>query len=65
MKKKASELKKGMKIKIAGKNFVIKDFEISDIGKQGVKKCRIVAISETGEQIVIIRPEDYPFEIIE
>ena len=62
MKKKAKELKKAEKIKIAGKTFVIENLEISDIGKQGTKKVRIEAKSDSGEKIVIIRPEDYPFE---
>jgi len=63
MKKKAKELKKGEKIKIAGKSFVIEEFEMSDIGKQGTKKCRIQARSPEGEKMAIIRPEDYPFEV--
>ena len=63
MRKKASELKVGDKIKIAGKSFKIENIETSDIGKQGTKKCRIEAKSESGEKIVIIRPEDYPFEM--
>jgi translation elongation factor P/translation initiation factor 5A len=63
MKKKANELRKGNKIKIAGKDFVIENIEQSDIGKQGTRKCRIEAKNEAGEKIVIIRPEDYPFEV--
>jgi len=62
MRKKAKDLKKGEKIIIAGKKFLIEEIEISDIGKQGTKKVRIVAKSDSGEKIVIIRPEDYPFE---
>ena len=62
MKKKAKELKKGNKIKVGGKNFIITDTELSEIGKQGTRKCRIEAKSETGEKIVLIRPEDYPLE---
>jgi translation elongation factor P/translation initiation factor 5A len=61
-KKKAQELKKGDKIKIAGKEAVIKEIEVSDIGKQGTKKVRIVA-EVGGEKIVIIRPADYPVDI--
>ena len=62
MKKKAKDLKKGDKIKIAGKEFEVEDIEISDIGKQGVRKCRIEAKPKDGDKIIIIRPEDYPFE---
>ena len=63
MKKKAGELKKGEKIKIAGKGFTIEEIEISEIGKQGIRKVRIVAVDEKGEKMVIIRPENYPFEV--
>jgi translation elongation factor P/translation initiation factor 5A len=62
MKKPANELKKGDKIKLANKSFVIKEFELSDIGKHGKRKCRIEAESEQGEKITVIRPEDYPIE---
>lgn len=62
MRKKAIDLKKGDVIKIAGKSFRITGLEISEIGKQGTRKVRIEAGSESGEKIVVIRPEDYPFE---
>jgi len=62
MRKKAEELKKGDKVKILGKIWLIKDIEISDIGKQGSKKCRLELESGT-EKNVIIRPADYPFEV--
>jgi translation elongation factor P/translation initiation factor 5A len=62
MKKKARELKKGDKIKLGGKTFVVKNTELSEIGKQGVRKVRIATESESGQGLVIIRPEDYPFE---
>jgi len=62
MRKKASELKEGDKIKLAGKTFKILSIETSEIGKQGTKKCRIEAISDSEEKVVVIRPEDYPFE---
>ena len=60
MKKKASELKQGDKVVITGRKCVIKSIEISEIGKHGSSKCRIEAESESGEKIVIIRPENYP-----
>ncbi len=65
MKKPAKELKKGEKIKIAGKAYAVREIELSDIGKHGKRKCRIVAESENKEKIVIIRPEDYPIEKID
>ena len=63
MRKKAKELKKGDKVKIGGKSFLVEVLEISEIGKQGTRKVRIEAKSESGEKLVIIRHEDYPFEM--
>ena len=63
MKKQAKDLKKGERIRIADKFLIINEIEISDIGKQGKRKVRIVASEERGEKIILIRPEDYPFEI--
>jgi len=70
MKKSAKDLKKGDKIKIAEKIFIINEIEVSEpgSGKSGLKgkrKVRIEATDSQGEKIVVIRPEDYPFEIIE
>lgn len=64
MKKPGKSLRKGDKIKIAGKICQIIGIELSDIGKHGKRKCRIEAQAEKGERLVIIRPEDYPFEIL-
>ena len=63
MKKLAKEIKRGDKINIAGTSFLVEETEVSDIGKQGVKKVRIVAKSSSGEKVVVIRPENYPFEV--
>lgn len=62
MKKKAGELKKADKVKIAGKKGVVDEIEISDLGKQGTKKVRMVVKLENGEKVVIVRPEDYPID---
>jgi len=62
MKKLAKDLKKGEKIILAGQTCVVQDIEISEIGKQGKRKVRIEAATEKGEKIVIIRPEDFPFD---
>ncbi len=62
MPKKANELKKGDTIKIAGKTCVIENLEISDIGKQGTRKVRIDAKTAQGEKVIVIRPENYPFQ---
>jgi len=63
MKKLAKDVKEGDKAKIAGRTCMVKKIEISDIGKHGKKKCRIEAETDQGEKVVIIRPEDYPFEV--
>jgi translation elongation factor P/translation initiation factor 5A len=63
MKKSAKEVKKGDRIVLAGEELVVEESELSDIGKQGTQKCRIVAARKSGEKIVVIRPSDYPFEV--
>lgn len=64
MKKQAKDLKKGDKINIAGQQAVVEEIELSDIGKHGKRKARIVAKTLSGEKAVIIRPEDYPFSSV-
>ena len=61
MKKKAKELKKGDKVKILGKVWIVENIENSDIGKQGSSKTRL-ELSAEGNKNIIIRPSDYPFE---
>lgn len=65
MKKSTNQLKQGDKISIAGNICIIQEIEISDIGKHGKRKVRIVALTPKQEKIVIIRPEDYPFDSLE
>jgi translation elongation factor P/translation initiation factor 5A len=64
MKKQAKDLKKGDKISMAGQVCTIGEMEISDIGKQGKRKVRLEILNEKNEKLVIIRPEDYPFDSI-
>ena len=61
MQKQAKDLKVGDKILMAGEELIITFLEISDLGKQGTKKCRIEAKKKDGEKVAIIRPADYPF----
>ena len=61
MKKKAEELRKGDTITIGNESLQIENVEISDLGKQGIKKCRIEARKLSGERVVLLRPADYPF----
>ena len=63
MKKLAKELKRGDKLNIFGKEAVVEEIEFSDIGKQGKKKARIVARTNDEQKVVMVRPEDYPFDV--
>ena len=63
MKKKAKDRKKRNTIIVPGSKCVIQNIEISDIGKHGKRKCRIEAKDSKNKKIVVIRPEDYPFEV--
>ncbi len=65
MSKLAKDLKTKEKIRIADQICSIESIEISDIGKQGKRKVRIVVITPKNEKLVLIRPEDYPFDILE
>jgi translation elongation factor P/translation initiation factor 5A len=62
MKKPAKDIKKGDKILLAGKSCVVEEVEISDLGKQGTKKVRLLALTPEKEKITIVRPEDYPID---
>lgn len=62
MKKQAKDLKKEDKIALADQSCIIESIELSAIGKHGKRKCRIVAVTDKNEKIILIRPEDYIFE---
>lgn len=62
MKKPARELKKGDKVQIAEQSCLVESVEISDIGKQGKRKVRLVVLTPKNEKMILIRPEDYPFD---
>jgi len=61
MRKKAKDLAKGDKVLIGGEELEILNIEISDMGKQGTRKCRIEALKKDSQKVVLIRPADYPF----
>ena len=63
MKKQAKDLIKGDRIIVGGEELIVESIELSEIGKQGTRKCRIEAVKKDGEKVVIIRPSDYPFNI--
>ncbi|MEK6919103.1 MAG: hypothetical protein AABW73_03610 [Nanoarchaeota archaeon] len=64
MKKQAKDLVKGDIVVIADQKCKINNLEVSDMGKQGTKKVRFEAINEKGEKIVLVRPADYPFDVL-
>ncbi len=64
MRKLANKLRKGNKINIGGETALILKIEFSDIGKHGKRKCRIEAQLENGKKIVIIRPDDFTFDVL-
>lgn len=64
MNKKASELKKGDKVKIAAQEGIVENIELSEIGKHGKRKCRLEIRLSNGKKTVIIRPEDYPLTVL-
>lgn len=64
MKKQAKEIKKGDFVLIVGKKFKVIDKEISDMGKHGKSKVRLELLTTENEKLVIIRPEDYPIDVI-
>lgn len=61
-KKKSIDVKKGDILIIGGEELSVSEVEVSDIGKQGTKKVRIVAKKKNGENVTMIRPADYPLE---
>jgi len=60
----AKDLQIGSRIQLADQICTITEKEISDIGKHGKRKVRIVAANSSGEKIIIVRPDDYPFNVI-
>jgi len=63
VKKQAKDLKKGDKLNIFGKIGVVEEIEFSDIGKHGKRKVRLVVKNPDNQKVVIVRPEDYPFNV--
>ena len=64
VKKEAGKLKVGEKVKLPDGNATVKKIELSNIGKHGTAKCRIEALSDKGELKILIRPSNYPVEVI-
>jgi len=63
MKKPARDLKKEDKVLIGNQTYIVESIEISDIGKQGKRKVRIVASAPLKDKVIVIKPEDYFFEV--
>ena len=63
MQKKANDVEIGEKVQIAGQDFDVVEKEVSDIGKHGKRKVRLSLLNPKGEKMIIIRPDDYPFNV--
>ncbi len=63
VRKVARDVRKGDTLLVGGEALTIREVEVSDIGKQGTKKVRLVAQKHSGESVTLIRPEDYPVEV--
>jgi len=63
MKKQAKDLKQNYKVLVADQICVVESLELSDVGKQGKRKARIVIVTPKGEKMILVRPEDYPFDV--
>ncbi|MBI5871932.1 hypothetical protein HZB88_02500 [archaeon] len=56
---KFAELKQGDKIKLEGKEYIVKNIEVSALGKHGHRKCRLeLENNETKENEVVIKPAE-------
>lgn len=64
MKKKFSELKVGDKIVVDGVNISVTEFEMSNIGKHGSVKCRVVGLNDKNERVVVIRNSDDDIDVL-
>lgn len=63
MKKKAGDLVKGDRLIVGDEVVIVEAIEISEMSKQGSKKCRIEAIRANGERMILVRPTDYPLNV--
>ena len=61
---KIEEIKEGMHVLINGKKCKVTGFEKSNVGKFGKVKCRIEAVDEKNETIIVIRLSDDTIEVL-
>ncbi len=62
--KKFSEVNVGDTIVIEGSKISVTEFEMSNIGKHGSVKCRVVGLNEKKERVVIIKNSDEDVETL-
>ncbi|MDD5331719.1 MAG: hypothetical protein PHE43_02775 [Candidatus Nanoarchaeia archaeon] len=64
MEKELKDLKPGEKINLEGNNYIVKEIEVSNIGKHGRSKCRLVVITSKKEEKILVRLSDMKAELI-
>jgi translation elongation factor P/translation initiation factor 5A len=58
MEKQLKDLKPGEKIKFEDNEYVVKNVEVSNIGKHGRSKCRLVVLTKNKEEKILVRLSD-------
>ena len=64
MEKELKDLKPGERINFEGNNYTVKEVEVSNIGKHGRSKCRLVVIASNKEEKILVRLSDMKAELI-
>ncbi|MDD5254400.1 MAG: hypothetical protein PHG05_04895 [Candidatus Nanoarchaeia archaeon] len=64
MEKELKDLKPGEKINFEGNTYIVKEIEVSNIGKHGRSKCRLIVISSNKEEKILVRLSDMKAELI-
>lgn len=64
MLKKFSEIKVNDTVLVDGVKISVTEFEMSNIGKHGSVKCRIVGLNEKNERVVIIKESEDTVEVL-
>lgn len=64
MEKQLKDLKPGEKIRFEDNDYTVKSVEVSNIGKHGRSKCRLVVLTKNKEEKVLVRLSDMKTKLI-
>lgn len=64
MEKQLKDLKPGEKIKFEDNEYTVKSVEVSNVGKHGRSKCRLVVLTKNKEEKVLVRLSDMKTQLI-